>query len=352
MDKIAFIIHTKEMYHHYANVFRMLNPNELDVVLFDHLLGDAEFMGKLSGINTVPLSSVHGAYKYRYLVSNHYMDMNGGTSLIKRIGECNIRFMYGLGDAKWNYADWNALYDYILCFGPYQAERLDFTGGVKLQMGYPRYDAYFQEKPEREPLQRKFGCNPGKKTIVWLPTRGKLSSVPIYLSAMSALTDRFNIVLKPHPLDLEEGSGIAASLRGAGLTHLIDYMVDNTELYQAADYILADYGGIIFSALYLDKNLLLLNVPGAESDPNIGGSNSEDIVIRGFLRSVDPGERDRIGEILSDEREWQMQKIKRGSLRKIFFASYDGCSAAVAASTLNAIRQIENKKGLFARSNG
>ncbi|MBT8363651.1 MAG: CDP-glycerol glycerophosphotransferase family protein, partial [Deltaproteobacteria bacterium] len=75
-------------------------------------------------------------------------------------------------------------YDIILCYGPYHQKNLEFCKDtIVIQMGYPRMDRFFNERIDTESLKERFGCTPGKPTIVWLPSyRG---STTVYYSLLN-----------------------------------------------------------------------------------------------------------------------------------------------------------------------
>src|SRR5437763_15131415 len=129
--------------------------------------------------------------------------MLGDPSIFKRLAAINVRFMYAAGKSGWNLAGWNNVYDLILCFGPYHAnEFAKRTGAVVVQMGYPRLDGYFNEATDASRLKKRFDCDPDKQTVVWLPTWRELSSVGLFDRQVSALTEKYNVVVKLHPLML------------------------------------------------------------------------------------------------------------------------------------------------------
>jgi len=270
--------------------------------------------------------------RYRYLVSNHPVVL-GESPLIKVLGSANVRFMYAAGKSGWNLLGWNDLYDVILCFGPYHAAAFEkCSDAIVLQMGYPRFDRYFTTTPDKRELQKQYGCDPLKKTVVWLPTWKSLSSVGLFDLEISSLTEQYNVVVKLHPLMLESEPERVTALRRHAFTRLITDSSDNLPLYQLADYMLFDYGGPPFGAIYTDKNMILLNVPDAEKD-ELTGTGSPDIRIRRDLVNVRAGEQ-AIARLLADESVWKAQRSARRAIRKVFFAPYFGFSSRRAASAL------------------
>ncbi len=123
-----------------------------------------------------------------------------------------------------------------------------------------------------------------------------------------------------------------AKIRQYHLNSLITDASDNLLLYQLADYIFFDYSDTPMGAIYTDKNLFLLDVPGAESDP-LTGSDSPDVLIRKTFGSVFHFEC-RIASKLADADMWNEQALMRKKLSKTYFAPYYGFATNAAANTL------------------
>jgi len=342
VDRIGFLVHSAELLNHYGCVWDLLPRGSFDVLLHGEAesLEKAEFsrwecaVGSTAGI-------LDAKTRYRYLVSNHPVVL-GETPLIKQLGNANVRFMYAAGKSGWNLLGWNDLYDVILCFGPYHAAAFEkLSDAVVLQMGYPRFDRYFTTKPDRGEMQKQYGCDPSKKTVVWLPTWKSLSSVGLFDREISSLADKYNVVVKLHPLMPGSEPERVTALRQYAFTRLIADSSDNLPLYQLADYMLFDYGGPPFGAIYTDKNMILLNVPGAEKD-ELTGDRSPDIRIRQNLVNVNAGER-AIARLLADESVWKAQRSARRAIRKVFFAPFFGFSSRVAAGALLNLDSVISK---------
>ena len=211
---------------------------------------------------------------------------------IKLIGKKNIRFMYTAGKNKYTiYSYWNKYYDGILCYGPYHEDKFKIKHKVSTsQMGYPRFDKYFKPGFERNYLIKKFKCDPKKKTIVWLTTWSNLSSIEKYFKEISLLRRDHNIVVRPHPHIRDNDPENYKKLFTEDFNYIDDNTDDNVQLYALADLMIFDYGGSMFGALYLNKNLAFLDMK-VESRNNkyLGDLSSED-----YLKSFFP---DRIAKL-------------------------------------------------------
>lgn len=342
IDKIAFLLPNLELINHYSCVWELL-PNESFVVILinDQDFNESAFKKHVSVVRASKALEV--GKKYRYLVSNHPISA-GKDSVIKKLGAINIRFMYAAGKSGWNFAEWNSLYDVIMCYGPYHARIFEScTDATIIQMGYPRFDRFFKENPNKSQLLKNYACDAEKRTIVWLPTWKTLSSVGYFDAEISALTERFNVIVKLHPLMEEAEPERVQSLLRHNFTYLIRDSSDNMPLYQLADYMLCDYGGSPLASIYTDKPLILLNVPDGENDP-LTGKDSPDIVIRNHIISIDAN-KNELESLLLNEEVWKQQKPIRAALRRHYFAPYHGFSSQVAAETLSNLNNILYSSG-------
>lgn len=338
-ERLAFLVHTLELVNHYGCVWDRMERGSFDVVLHGSAAGASRAIFDRWGCPVHTSQAVIASGEtYDWLVSNQPVAL-GDRPLLLQLAERQVRFMYAAGKTGWNLAEWNSLYDVILCFGPWHAEKFAaVSDAVVVQMGYPRFDRYFHAEPDRAALCARFGCDPAHPTVVWLPTWKTLSSVGHYDAEISALKQSFNVVVKLHPLMVEEESDRMEALRRHAFTWLITDESDNLPLYQLADYMLFDYGGPPLAAVYADKPMLLLDVPDAEQE-ELAGPDSPDVAIRRELATVGPGEN-RIAAMLADAALWESQKAVRKELRARYFAPHYGFASDVAAGALSRLPSL------------
>lgn len=347
INKIGFLINQADMVHHYLNIWERLNADEFEIIVLGDENRVVEFCkGKYKYKSYSQL--LNEKIKYKYLVSHQFIGFVNGLEekgyLLKRIGVINIRLMYALGKNKWHFAEWNNIYDIILCFGPYQIEKLNkYERPIKLSVGYPRYDKYFNDSSNKNLELANLDCDVDKKTIVWLPTYNKLSSIDEFSNAICQLKSRYNVIVKPHPGTILQEPERVQLLKELGFTKFISEPFDNLKLYQIADYVICDYGGTAFGAIYTDTNLILLNVTNNKFDANLE-SNSSDIELREFITNFDANNINMIDKLLLDKNYWIMQKEVRNKLRSKYFENNYGQSSEKVVSILNNLEQILNTK--------
>lgn len=334
--RIGFLTQTAELLNHYANVLARMPEGSFEVVAHGspaHRRGVAQIATAAGWPCVTSEERLSHGLRYRYLVSNHPIDTLG-VPLIQRLGEFNVRFMYAIGKAAWNFAPWNSLYDAILCYGPYHVEGLaPVTDAIRIPMGYPRFDHFFELDAAKPRLQADLGCDPDKPTVLWLPTWSTLTSVGHFDTDVARLCADCNVVVKVHPLMPEAQPELVAGLRSLPLACLVTDATDNVPLFAAADFVLADYGGSAFGAIYADRNVVLLDVPGAESDDALGPGSAE-FVIREVMPRAQADRHFDLAGLLGDTALWQAQRRVRAELRAAFFAPYYGFAATVAAEVL------------------
>lgn len=341
--RLAFLVHIPEMFNHYLAVWKILGADAFDIVLAGHNadIEASRVLARQYGYRAYHHGDViRAGHRYDTAVSNHSFFHHQGQPLLHVLAHRRVRFMYALGKAQHNFSDWNDHFDMVLCFGPWQAERIGEQFNVAtFQMGYPRYDDYFRHPelqglyPDDLPLDKT------KKTVLWLPTWRELSSISLFSDAMSHLCARYNVIAKTHPISANEEPGALKILEQYPFTAVITHVYDNLKLFRCADYIVSDYGGTAFGAIYLDKKLLLLNMPNAQQD-SLTGEQSPDVLLREDIINVDHNQRWELASILEDEAIWEAQKKTRQRLRHRYFAPTYGFSAELAALALNNLETI------------
>lgn len=338
--KLAFFVHTAEMFNHYQAVWRLLGADKFDIVLHGNDKDRAEsrlLAGQLGYCCHDFTAVIEAGYQYDAMVSNHNMIRYEKKLLNQLLARRQVRFMYALGKARHNFSDWNQNYDLILCYGPWQADQLRAcSDAVIFQMGYPRYDDYFRFPERQKERPADLQLDPGKETVLWLPTWRELCSISRFADSVAALCDRYNVIVKTHPLSVNSDPQMLAILDQYRYTAVITHVYDNLSLLRCADYVVCDYGGTAFGAIYLDKKLILLNMPDADQD-SLTGDASPDVLLRQEIVNLDMENRWQLPELLADASIWEAQEKTRAQLRRRHFAPTFGFSAELAALALQNI---------------
>lgn len=354
IKKFAFLVHDPMMLVHYADVWRALGPSSFIIVLTEYFsadvdgnfrLGESDFYSHVDkeGYEVRKLSEIISCgIRFEYVVTNHII--SGSTREIKpetaddyfkklinrglvlkdkmpawdfkadvdtylplQIGDKQIRYMYGADISDgWSLQGWNDIYDVFLCHGVNDEReiRKRFEGKTFI-MGYPRYDRFFSEKIDLNNIRREFRLDESKKTVLWMPTLGgDYSSIPLFAELLSMMTEKYNFIVRPHPLSFVKEKEFIDLLEKFNFNIDKSALRDMNELFGVADVILVDNGGTPFSAIFLRKNLIFLDVPddldieSAETSIFAGSSVME---LKKYLPSVSNQEFQQLQDMLDSE---------------------------------------------------
>ena len=260
-----------------------------------------------------------------------------------KIAKKHIRYMtHGFNRHNYN-PNWNKYYWMFLCQGEYQYNSLERyqNTAIRVITGYPRLDDFFTNETVPFGIFESLRYN-GKKTILWMPTHGEGNSLIYFYEIFLKLSDDFNLILKPHDncFTDSETSNIIKYLETSKKVFIYRSIGDDTILYRLADYIIADYGGTLFSCIYADKNTLLLHKHKRKSNYDLFPMET---FLRTYIITVSDVNADLIKRILMDDQIWSKQKLIRQALRNKFFAPYYGFSGEVTANLLKNIRSVDRE---------
>jgi len=140
-----------------------------------------------------------------------------------------------------------------------------FDNKICKNIGYPRYNHLNDKQEILKKLKKEFLLDENKKIIYWTPThiyhRSETSKNLIpWIDKVAELNDKFNIIIRPHPKLLNYDKSIIKILKEKNF--FIDLVSDRKigDLFTVADLVFCDYGETPFSALFLERPLILLNM--------------------------------------------------------------------------------------------
>jgi hypothetical protein len=383
IDRVGFLVHEPNLWAHYSSVWEELDRDRFAVVLTERFretdgpgsLGVRDFLRKLEAKNyrvdwAVELRE--RVVKYTCIVSNHKIS---GSSLqptpawrrllsstkksIKsgsrfhsdpidarqylplQLGERQVRFMYGadIGDG-WSLADWNRIYDLFLCHGPNDEEQISrrFRGRT-FQMGYPRYDGYFDPALDVSAIADEFAIDTAKRTVLWMPTFGEHAcSIPHFAEELAKLKDDYNFIVRPHPISFSRKPEDIERLRSSGFQIDGDPLRDMNCLYRVVDAVVCDYGGSPFGALYLGKRVVLLDVPGSSDWYTVKGTSNFEL--RECMPTFDVSNVKQLGACFARDDFWEQRHAREDKLRNKYFANFRGTSSKRAAEALMKVDEM------------
>lgn len=182
---------------------------------------------------------------------------------LERIERSRVAMLqYGLAKEPYNYGAWRAMADLHLAYGSYSASRLG-AHAPAVAVGQPamdrRYDPHYARRVRAEWAGR---LDPSKATVAYVPTWGALSTSDAFATAVRALSDRYNVVLKLHHNTAMLERGQRRALREVS-PYVVDGTVDLLDVLTIADVVLSDYSGAIFDAIHCDLPVVLLQTDSA-----------------------------------------------------------------------------------------
>ena len=358
VEKIGFFINEEYMFDHYENIMMNLNSKNFDLILDDKFNSEryGDLLERLAdkGWYVQFLQDVIYRYKYKILISHLYV---GGSTvkpgtvfsrcknvlfrvfnrlgkktnthvnihqqyLQNIIGDINIRFMYGADAGVNSFYEYGnnycELFDLFFCHGPRDAEitKNVFNKPIYI-MGEPRYDQFFEkwcDPVHMVNLREKYSVDNKKKTILFITTVSDyFSTIETYAESMRKLLVSYNVIIRPHPLEVNPRSSrfnqkVLDIVTSGDFVFCGDLYQDMSELYLISDYVFCDYGASIFSAIYMGKRIILLNHEGVKKDSVI--STSTALEVRKYLPSINQHEDNFLSYLEADWTRWDKAKEK------------------------------------------
>ena len=215
----------------------------------------------------------------------------------KKIGEIIIKYPDGADLKKKNYP-YNFLkkvFDIFLVYTDIEISLIKKKFGSKIckKIDYFRYKNLSNKKISFKDFEENKHYNKNRKNIYWLPTHIDLNNendlnIKLWFKKIVFLRKNFNLIIRPHPKTILSNNNILKEL--ADEKFIIDYNSNRKigDIINHSALVFCDYGGPVFSTIYLNKPLVLLNLPKKSKyllDLEI--NQSLDIKIRQELISLD-----------------------------------------------------------------
>ncbi|MBN2223459.1 MAG: CDP-glycerol glycerophosphotransferase family protein [Deltaproteobacteria bacterium] len=226
-----------------------------------------------------------------------------------------------------------------LCLVPGQnlKKRLEKQGVPAIRVvGYPKTDCFFDQTLDRESILHSLSLDLSKKTILYSPTWGSLSSTPIAADSIKKLSSDYNVIVKLH--DLSEPKWLDLYRRIDTIRFVEESNV--TSYMFVADLMISDFSSTIFEFAQLFRPIITI-LP----DPYRARECAHDFSwweITRMIREIDEL-KPAADKLL--EGDWMPDTRYREVVNSIF--SYnDGKSAMRAAA---AIREYEKEGTIWKR---
>lgn len=169
-----------------------------------------------------------------------------------------VGMQYSMSKERHQYGPWRYLCDLNLVYGRYSYDRVSHYSPCAM-VGNPRFDRWFENRLEQSKIDSvRSKLDPSKKTILYLPTWGELSSMTEFGDAVAALSQDYNVIAKVHHKTDSHEASRKMTLNQSGVQEIFGASDDLLVLLSVADLVLSDYSGAIFDAINVGKPVILL----------------------------------------------------------------------------------------------
>lgn len=273
--RIAFVVSTPLHYYTYRDVVRQLPESDTEFVVCNEwyqpseqrVAGIAAFLGERGARWRVLTELVHDARierffeRYELIVATSYVPpLDTFYSQGWFANKKTVRMLYGTTKGLATFAPWNACFDVVPAWGPYSRGHLATLTTAPLT-GNPKYDPWFSGAPGMLPASVGDRLRGNRRTFLYVPTHGGLSSLPRFGSAVAALGRDHNVIVKVHHHSLLTDAALVERLGNDPRVILADDRVDILPLLAVADVVLSDVSSAAAEALLVGKPLVLLGMP-------------------------------------------------------------------------------------------
>lgn len=168
---------------------------------------------------------------------------------------------YGYAKEPHNYGTWRAFADLNLVYGNYAYQRISYFSPTEIT-GCPRYDLWHQPLFHQK-AKKTYGnvLDTNKKTILYAPSWGELSSFSLYITEMAKLAESYNVLVKLHHNTLLLANKHQNYEKLYPNLHFFYESEDLLSLISIADIVISDFSGAIFDAIFGKKPVVLVSIP-------------------------------------------------------------------------------------------
>ena len=249
----------------------------------------------------------------------------------KNLGDCVVKFPWSmdLNLMEFPEKEWKDNFDIFFTHGIYDSKLINkkFKNKKTIIIGYPRYNNLDSKKILIRKYQKKFKFSKNKKKIFWIPTHvnspNEIGTNIIYwINNFKKLLKNYDIIVRPHTKTINYLPSIISELKRKGFK--VDDKSDRKigELFKLSDLVFTDYGGSVFSSIYLEKPTILLNLPvDSKYLENKKKIVTFDLLVRKKISSLKLN--DTLGKILITCRNSLKKKelFKKSSIKKSYFGN-------------------------------
>lgn len=229
-----------------------------------------------------------------------------------------VMLQYGYAKEPHNYGAWRALADLNLVYGQYAYDRISYFSPTEI-VGCPRYEQLKEKLFYKKAYEKyKHLLDPSKKTILYAPSWGELSSFSIYINTLYEQTQNYNVLVKLHHntvlLNKKHDDKTYKTLFFG--VHFFYENEDILELISISDIVISDFSGAIFDAVFCGKVLILVSIPNLKAE-KIDQFSLE--VSSRELLGTEVFTPEELEQVLSDEHQSLVNKSINNELFPLLF---------------------------------
>jgi hypothetical protein len=188
----------------------------------------------------------------------------------------SMRLMYSISEKNLEHQyHWNQGFDAILVPGKY-SQRLLEKYFHTIIVGLPKYDSLFRGELRKEELSQLFNLDKNKKTILYLPTWGPLSSIDLYQKEIKQVSNenKYNFIFKPHSVTVSNEQHRIGYFRkeiNESKMVCLEQQMNLDKLFAVADIVMADAASGAFWDSVIIANLptLAISIKGNFKKKNL-----------------------------------------------------------------------------------
>lgn len=364
--KIIFVITYPFQFYVYKNIYRHLDNAEFLVDLgafYPVRISDkmeANIINFLDNKNVYYRILYYSDYFFKEYLSLFFDKYSvlvgvwetGCNSLMCNQNKKKVNLTYGAGKELTQVRFSRRYNDLILAYGERDHKLFSLFTEAKI-VGNPKFDDWFNDEIDYSFL-REINENiiKDRKTLLYLPTHGNLSSLKELISELKLMLNFYNVIVKMHYVTTQEEPETIKELSDIGIIVVQDDF-DLLPLLKVSDVVLSDNSSAIFDAILADKPLVVTDfISGVEldikykklSDSSRGsvgpltysGSIEQLVKKDGSLITVKKP-KDLSGAIKEALQDGEYYKQKRKKIRNEIFSFNDGKSGLRAAEEIKNI---------------
>ena len=273
---------------------RVITIRSTVLYIYAHLIGrlfSTRFMKKILGIEVAR----------KLILGGRYRDLKGEFYIERDIARHAINFLPDLDKNISGYPNkkWREVFDTFFSITAFDKKLLE-KHNVRniLPVGNLRYDAVIKIDESRKKIMSEFNIPKSgnrKKIIFWSPAfinykGSEKQNIDFWKGHFSNLLKHYIVIVRPHPKTIVNNPELVVELKKLGL--YVDYSVSRelSTLFGISDLVVADYGSTLLTAIYLEKALILLNLPkDSHYNSLVGNINRLDDAVRNDITKIEYG---------------------------------------------------------------